>query len=117
MLDLRQLHYFVVVVEEAQMTRAAARLHIAQPALSQAIGKLETDLGVRLFERHSRGVTPTEAGTAFFERASHALIAVQEAQESLDPLLQAAPPPVIGFSGPAGDPAPGPIPRVFLRQP
>src|SRR5437763_1477610 len=72
MLELRQLHYFVVVVEEGQMTSAASRLHIAQPALSQAIAKLEADLGVKLFERHSRGVIPTEAGAAFFERASRA---------------------------------------------
>src|SRR5258707_982625 len=65
MLDLRQLHYFVVVVEEGQMTRAAARLHIAQPALSQAIGKLEIEIGVKLLERHSRGVITTEAGATF----------------------------------------------------
>jgi DNA-binding transcriptional LysR family regulator len=117
MLDLRQLHYFVVVVEEGQMTRAAARLHIAQPALSQAIGKLETELGVRLLERHARGVTPTEAGVALFEGASRALIAVEEAEEALDPWLQAAPRLVIGFAEAAGDLARGLIRRFMLDHP
>ena len=117
MLDLRQLHYFVVVVEEGQMTRAAARLHIAQPALSQAIGKLETDLGVRLFERHARGVTTTEAGAVFFERASRALIAVEEAQEAVEPWLRAEPRLVIGFHEAASDLARALIRRFMLAHP
>ena len=117
MLDLRQLHYFVVVVEEGQMTRAAARLHIAQPALSQAIAKLEAELGVRLFERHSRGVTPTEAGDAFCERAARALIAVEEAEEALDPWLQAAPRLVLGFPESAGDLARALIRRLMREHP
>jgi DNA-binding transcriptional LysR family regulator len=117
MLDLRQLHYFVVVAEEGQMTRAAARLHIAQPALSQAIGKLEADLGVRLFERHPRGVTPTEAGAAFLERASRALIAVDEAEEAVDPWLRAGPRLVIGFHEAAGDLARALIRRFMLAHP
>ncbi len=117
MLDLRQLHYFVVVVEEGQMTRAAARLHIAQPALSQAIAKLEADLGVRLFERHPRGVTPTEAGAAFYERASRALSAVDEAQEAVEPWLRAGPRVVIGFHEAAGDLARALIRRFMLAHP
>jgi DNA-binding transcriptional LysR family regulator len=117
MLDLRQLHYFVVAVEEGQMTRAAARLHVAQPALSQAIGKLETDLGVRLFERHPRGITPTEAGAAFFTRASHALIAVDEAEEAVEPWLRAGPRLVIGFHEAAGDLARALIRRFMLAHP
>ena len=117
MLDLRQLHYFVVVAEEGQMTRAAARLHIAQPALSQAIGKLETDLGVRLFERHPRGVTPTEAGAAFLERASRALVAVDEAEEAVEPWLRAGPRIVIGFHEAAGDLARALIRRFMLAHP
>ena len=99
------------------MTRAAARLHIAQPALSQAIAKLEGELGVRLFERHSRGVTPTEAGEAFFERAARALIAVEEAEEALDPWLQAAPRLVLGFPEEAGDLARGLIRRLMREHP
>src|SRR5258708_26154829 len=91
MLDLRQLHYFVVVVEEGQMTRAAARLHIAQPALSQAIGKLEIELGVKLLERHSRGVITTEAGEAFLQEAAPSLLTVQHAPEPLRPSRPAVP--------------------------
>jgi DNA-binding transcriptional LysR family regulator len=115
MLDLRQFHYFVVVVEEGQMTRAAARLHIAQPALSQAIGKLESELGVQLFERHSRGVTPTDAGEAFFEKAAEALIAVEEAEEALDPWLHSSPKLVVGFSHSVADIARGLL-RPFMRS-
>ena len=117
MLDLRQLHYFVVVVEEGQMTRAAARLHIAQPALSQAIGKLETELGVRLFDRHPRGVTPTEAGAAFFEQASRALLAVAEAEEAVEPWLRAGPRLVLGFHEAAGDLARALIRLLMLAHP
>jgi DNA-binding transcriptional LysR family regulator len=117
MLDLRQIHYFVVVVEEGQMTRAAARLHIAQPALSQAIAKLETDLGVRLFERHSRGVTPTEPGAAFYERASRALDAVEAAEEAVEPWLRDGPRLVIGFHEAAGDLARRLLRRFMLAHP
>ncbi len=117
MLDLRQLHYFVVVVEDGQMTRAAARLHIAQPALSQAIAKLETDLGVRLFKRHSRGVTPTEAGAAFFQRALRALLAVEEAEDAVEPWLRAGPRLVVGFDEAAGDLARRLLRRFMLAHP
>jgi DNA-binding transcriptional LysR family regulator len=117
MLDLRQLHYFVVAVEEGQMTRAAARLHIAQPALSQAIAKLEGDLEVRLFERHARGVTPTEAGAAFFQRALHALLAVEEAEDAVEPWLRAGPRLVVGFDDAAGDLARRLLRRFMLAHP
>jgi DNA-binding transcriptional LysR family regulator len=70
-----QLEYFVAVVEDGQMTRAARRLGIAQPALSQAIGQLETELGLKLFERHPRGVSLTDAGEAFYEKARLAVAA------------------------------------------
>src|SRR5581483_1135073 len=50
-IDFRQLRYFVTVAQEGQMTRAARRLQLAQPALSQAMARLEAQVGVRLFER------------------------------------------------------------------
>lgn len=85
MIELRHLRYLVVVVEEGQITRAAQRLHLAQPALSQAISKLERQLGVPLLERRPRGIVPTPAGVAFYEKACAALVAVEEASEALRP--------------------------------
>jgi DNA-binding transcriptional LysR family regulator len=77
--SLRHLHYFVTVAEEGQLTRAAGKLHIAQPALSQAIAQLESQLGVELLARHPRGVSLTPAGEAFFAKARAALAAVADA--------------------------------------
>ena len=68
-----------MVAEEGQLTRAANRLHIAQPALSQAIAQLESQFGVELLERHARGVSLTPAGEAFFLKARAALAAVADA--------------------------------------
>ena len=74
-----QLRYFVTVADEGQMTRAAHKLHIAQPALSQAIAQLESELGLGLLERHARGVTLTPAGEAFLPKARAALAAETDA--------------------------------------
>ena len=70
-----QLEYFVAVAEDGQMTSAARRLGIAQPALSQAIAQLETDLGLKLLDRHPRGVTLTDAGEALYAKACVAVAA------------------------------------------
>jgi DNA-binding transcriptional LysR family regulator len=69
-MDLRQIAYVEAVARNANFTRAAAELHVAQPALSVAIRRLEAELGVRLFERTSRRVSLTPAGTAFLDRAA-----------------------------------------------
>ena len=76
--DLRQLRYFVAVAEERNFTRAAERLHIAQPPLSAAIRGLEEQLGVTLFERTTRQVELTAAGRLLLERG-RALLAEAEA--------------------------------------
>jgi DNA-binding transcriptional LysR family regulator len=80
-IKLRQLRYFVAVAEAKQLTDAARRLEISQPTLSQALAQLEAQLGVRLLERHARGVRLTDAGTAFLEKAGAAVTAADQAAE------------------------------------
>lgn len=71
------------------MTRAAAKLNIAQPALSQAISHLESELGFQLLERHPRGVTLTPAGETFLEKARLALAAATDAALTAQSLARA----------------------------
>ena len=68
-MHLRYLRYFVAVGETRNLSRAAAELHVAQPALSRQIRDLERELGVELLERHPKGVTPTPAGEVLIHGA------------------------------------------------
>src|SRR5258705_9435851 len=114
-LEPRLLRYFLAVAEELHFGRAAARLYISQPALSNQIHKLERTLGTDLFVRTSRHVELTTAGRALLEEAPPALAALERAAERA-PLAGAGlagtappgPPPTTGFQTLA--PLPAPLP-------
>ena len=82
-MNLRQLKYFVSVVQTGSMTRAAEQLHVAQTALGMQIRQIEEDLGVALLVRHSRGVEPTKAGRLLHERAGAILKLVDQTRREV----------------------------------
>jgi DNA-binding transcriptional LysR family regulator len=79
--ELRQLAYFTAVAEELNFARAAQRLHIVQPAVSQQIRRLERDLGVQLFDRTSRRVRLTAAGECLLPEARAVLAAAEKTRQ------------------------------------
>jgi DNA-binding transcriptional LysR family regulator len=85
-MDLRQLRYLVALAEERHFTRAAAREHIAQPALSQQIRRLEREVGLALVERTTRRVALTEAGEVLVARARRVLAEIEAASAELQSL-------------------------------
>ena len=85
-MELRQLRYLVALAEERHFTRAAAREHIAQPALSQQIRRLEDELGVPLVQRTTRRVALTDAGALLVARARRILAEVDAAQDEMEGL-------------------------------
>jgi DNA-binding transcriptional LysR family regulator len=78
-MELRHLRYFVAVAEEENVTRAAARLRIAQPAVSRQVRDLEEELGTRLLERQAKSVRLTDAGRLFLGEARAVLLRADEA--------------------------------------
>ncbi|RRR68445.1 MAG: LysR family transcriptional regulator [Candidatus Viridilinea halotolerans] len=79
-MELRHLRYFEAVARHSHVTRAAAELHIAQPALSKQISQLEQELGIRLFDRVGRNVRLTEAGEALLPHARAVMAQVDAAR-------------------------------------
>ena len=85
-MELRQLRYLTALAEERNFTRAAAREHIAQPALSQQVLRLEKEFGLALVERTTRRVALTDAGELLVARARRALAEVEAAQAEMQSL-------------------------------
>src|SRR5690349_20102934 len=85
-MELRQLEYFVAVAEKANFTRAAARVHVAQPGVSAQIRRLEREVGHPLLDRSGRTVRLTEVGAAVTPHARAALAAVSGARMAVDEL-------------------------------
>jgi DNA-binding transcriptional LysR family regulator len=86
-MELRQLEYFIAVAEEGSFTKAAAKVHVAQPGVSAQVRRLERELGETLFDRSDRNVRLTAAGAALLPHARAALGAVANSRLAIDELI------------------------------
>jgi LysR family nitrogen assimilation transcriptional regulator len=82
-MELRQLRYFVAIVDHGSLSRAALVLHVAQPALTQQLRQLEADLGAQLLHRTPQGVHSTDAGKVFYDHAQAILKQVADARSAV----------------------------------
>src|SRR6516225_1714016 len=82
-MDVKQLRYFIRIVESGNVTRAAEALHIAQPALSQQLNHLESELATRLLNRSALGVTATRSGELLYRHAKEILRQVDNTRAAL----------------------------------
>lgn len=82
-MELRQLRYFVAIVDHGSLSKAAVILHVAQPALTQQLRQLEEDLGARLLHRSAQGVLSTDAGKVFYQHAQAILKQVSDARSAV----------------------------------
>ena len=87
-MEIHQLRYFVAVADEGNFSRAAAKVRVAQPSLSQQIRKLEAEIGQPLFDRLPRSVVLTEAGRCFIDYARQILASIGDARRSVDDLKE-----------------------------
>ena len=83
-MEIRVLRYFLAVVREENITKAAEVLHVTQPTLSRQLAQLEEEIGVKLFDRGARKITLTNAGVLLRRRAEEILRLVDKTQEELD---------------------------------
>jgi DNA-binding transcriptional LysR family regulator len=116
-MDLRQLRYFTAIADYGSFSEAATRLRIAQSALSRHTLTLEQELGVRLFDRHPRGVELTHSGTLLLNRARRILAEVEDARSDI--MAQAASPSgdaVIGTTSTTSRILYGPLAARFARD-
>jgi len=88
-MEIHQLRYFVAVADEGSFSRAAVKVRVAQPSLSQQIRKLEAEIGQRLFDRLPRSVVLTEAGRCFIDYARQILASIGDARRCVDELKDA----------------------------
>ena len=102
-MELRHLRYFATVASELNFTRAAAKLRVAQPALSRQIRQLEDELGVALLTRTSRGVQLTAAGSAFLAEARELLTHSERAMRAARSRITSAAPSIFGTRNAFGD--------------
>ena len=84
-MSVEQLQTVVAIAEEGTLVAAARRLHLTQPPVTRRLQALEEELGVRLFLRRPRGMTPTEAGETFLDHARAILRAVEAARHAVGP--------------------------------
>ncbi len=87
-MELRQLSYVIQIAMEKNFSRAAEKLHIAQPSLSQQLSKLEQELGVKLFRRTTNSVELTQAGQVFVDKSQTILDAVEQLKQEMDDMAQ-----------------------------
>src|SRR5215470_20444823 len=85
-MEIHQLRYFVAVADEGSFSRAATKVRVAQPSLSQQIRKLEAEVGQPLFDRLPRSVVLTEAGRCFIDYARQILASIGDARRCVDDL-------------------------------
>jgi DNA-binding transcriptional LysR family regulator len=119
MIDSRRLHYFVALAEELHFARAAQRLHLSQPSLTQQIQKLESEVGVMLLARSRRAVSLTDAGRAFLDRAR---VVLEEMERAVSSAKASAAGKVgelaIGYAAPADlQIVPHLVPRFRMKYP
>jgi LysR family transcriptional regulator, benzoate and cis,cis-muconate-responsive activator of ben and cat genes len=96
-MELRHLRYFVMVAEERNVSRAAARLYVTQPAISRQLKDLEAELGVKLFDRTHTGIALTDAGQTLFTHAREILIRSQQAVEEVRAQAGRTKPLIVGY--------------------